>query len=154
MVQALIHTTGVVLGSTYIPLEFSYCDILGYKTHQLITSPINYSKIRRLYPYTRPDVHVTIKDGIPYSEVIRFLKSRYEYLLKEIGYCTFGYKGESYQTKILRDANILDSVNIEIFNVPKLNHTHTQCPWHHNSYDKCSERAIEEILNHLQNESK
>lgn len=148
MIHAIIHTVGVVLGKTYIPLELSYQDTCGCQAHFLINSPINYSKMRRYYPHSRPDAFVTMTEGVPYSEILWFLKNRHRYLENIFGICIFGYKGNSYQTKVLDDANIMNRINLECLMVPRLNHIQDDCPWHKGP-SKCSQAALKDILNHL-----
>lgn len=150
MAQALIHTQGVVLGDKYVPLELSYTDVLGHEMHFLINSPINYSKIRRCYPFAKPDVIVTMTDGIAYSEVLTFLKERKNTIEKALGGCTFGYKGNGYQTKVLDDAGIVNRINLKM--LPSL-HYIGHCSWHKGKASKCSRAALVQMLSHLTNAS-
>lgn len=154
MVHALIHTQGVVLNRTYIALELAYQDVSGFRTHFIITSPISFSKMKQKYRHVHADVLVTTHSGTPYSNVIQFLKDRQAFLRL---YCKtdricFGFKGNSYQPQILRDAGIADTINVEIFEVvPPLAHSgiwHPHCSWH-KSRGKCALVALEHILFHL-----
>lgn len=150
MMHALVHTQGVVLGKTYIPLELAYMDILGERAHFLITSPLNYSKMKRLYPNARPDVLVTTVEGTAYSEVLNYLKLRFQ-ILSDIFPSTpilFGYKGHSYQPRVLLDAGIPNRVNVERFGVPALKVTDNICRWHKGNHRKCALAALEQILSH------
>lgn len=148
--HALVHTQGVVLGNTYLPLELAYRDVLGGSAHFLITSPLNYSKMKRLYPHARPDVLVTTVQGIPYSEVLHFLKLRFQILSSTFPSTPilFGYKGNSYQPQVLVDAGIPNRVNVERFGVPALQVTNHICRWHKGNRRKCALVALEQILSH------
>lgn len=146
MAQALVHTQGVVLGDKYFPLELSYCDVLGHEMHFLINSPLNYSKIRRSYPYAKPDALVTMTDGTSYSEVLSFLKQREKLIEKTLGGCTFGYKGNGYQTKVLDDAGITNRINLKM--LPNLTYT-GHCSWHKGNTSKCSRYALAQMLSHM-----
>lgn len=152
MMHALVHTQGVVLGNTYLPLEIAYRDVLGGHAHLLITSPLNYSKMKRLYPNASPDVLVTTVHGVAYSEVLRFLKLRFQILASTFPATTpilFGYKGNSYQPRVLLDAGIPNRVNVEDFGVPALLPTTDRtCPWHKGNRRKCALAALEQILSH------
>lgn len=150
MIHALVHTQGVVLRHTYIPLELAYQDVFGVRAHFHIRSPINYSKIRKLFPFARPDVIVITEGGTPYSEVLDFLKLRFRYLSSHIPHVVFGYKGETYQPQVLNDAGIPNKVNIEKFGVPALQMTPNPCRWHKGSPSKCAVAALEQILRHVQ----
>lgn len=155
--QAIIHTKGVVLGETYVPLELAYQDTLGTFCYFLITSPMNYSKMVRWYPGVRPDVLVTTTQGTPYSQILHFLKNRFEFLQNAFPDVPvfFGYKGESYQPKILRDAGILNVVNVEKFGVPPINRgpilsvKPVPCPWHKGNLNKCAMVALQQITSHF-----
>lgn len=146
MAHVIIHTQGVVLGDHYIPLELSYRDVLGFEKHFLINSPLNYSKIRRLYPSSRPDVIVTVTEGTPYSEVIAFLIERRQFLETLYQPCVFGYKGNGYQTKVLDDAAIENRLNLNM--LPKLNYV-GHCSWHKGKFSKCSRAALAQMMYHL-----
>lgn len=149
MIHAIVHTQGVVLGRTYMPLELAYWDITNFRAHFIITSPINYYKMRRLYPHSRPDVMMITDGGTPYSEVLRFLRNRYLYLQQILApRIVFGYKGESFQPQVLRDAGIPDRVNLEVYGVPPLKHENANgaCPWHKGNRSKCALVALDRIL--------
>lgn len=150
MMHALVHTQGVVLGKTYIPLELAYLDVLGGRAHFLITSPLNYSKMKRLYPNARPDVLVTTVKGVAYSEVLNYLKQRFQVLSSTFPSTpiVFGYKGDSYQPQVLLDAGIPNRVNVERFGVPALKVTDNICYWHKGNRRKCALAALEQILSH------
>lgn len=150
MAHALVHSVGVVLGNTYVPLELAYSDVTGYHVNFLITSPINFAKIRRLYPSSRPDAIVTTTDGVPYSCVLAFLKQRQETLRAQFGtpVVVFGYKGSSYQSNVLKDAGIAHHLNVETLGVPKLTHHEHTCPWHKGP-SKCAAAALNQMLTHL-----
>lgn len=152
MAHALVHTQGVVLGKTYIPLELAYWDCLGESVHLLITSPLNYSKMKRLYPKARPDVLVTTVEGVPYSRVLDYLKWRFEVLSNAFPSIPilFGHKGNSYQPRVLLDAGIPNRINVETLGVPALQVSNTDtCHWHKgNPRRKCARAALEQILNH------
>lgn len=152
--QAIIHTKGVVLGDTYIPLELAYQDVAGLFCHFQITSPMNFSKMRRWYPNCRPDVEVTTRGGTSYSDTLKFLKNRYDFLQKLYPNSTivFGYKGESNQRKILIDAGITNIVNVEMFGVPPLRRNlriESFCPLHKGNPNKCAVVALDQILSHF-----
>lgn len=147
MIHAVVHTQGVVLGRTYFPLELAYQDALGTRAHLLITSPLPYAALRKLYPHSRPDVLVTTRGGIPYSQVLHFLRRRHQLLSTHFPSVVFGYKGESYQPQILNDAGIAPRVNIETFGIPALRKTHEACAWHRGSGPrKCARMALRQIL--------
>ena len=78
--DAVIHTKDVVLGNRYIPLELAYRDVYGLRCHFHITSPMNFSKMKRMYPDCRPDVEVTVTGGTPYSNVLKFLQEQHDFL--------------------------------------------------------------------------
>lgn len=149
MVHALVHTQGVVLGQTYLPLELAYQDILGVRAHFHIVSPLNYSKMRRHFPDARPDVIVITQGGTPYSEVLAFLRLRFKYLSSLIPHVVFGYKGACYQPQVLKDAGIPHTINIEVFGVPALQKTHEACRWHKGSPSKCAVAALDQMLRHV-----
>lgn len=151
MMHALVHTQGVVLGKTYLPLELAYRDVLGESAHFLITSPLNYSKMKRLYPHARPDALVSTAEGVPYSRVLDYLKLRYQILSFAFPSTPvfFGYKGESYQPRVLLDAGIPNRVNVERYGVPSLRRTTASsdtCRWHKGNRRKCALAALEQIL--------
>lgn len=147
--HAIIHTKGVVLNETYFPLELAYLDVTGLLCNFHITSPMNYSQMRRMFPNCRSDVQVTVTDGTPYSEVLKFLRNRYNFLSTLYPDTSFGYKGEKYQPKILRDAGIPNIVNVERFGVPPLNRkvtvTNVYCPLHKGNMNKCALEALNQI---------
>lgn len=149
MVHAIVHTQGVVLGRTYLPLELAYYDFLGDRAHFHILSPLNYSKIKRLYPHARPDVIVITEGGTPYSEVLAYLKMRYKYLSTHTPHVVFGYKGACYQPQVLRDAGIPHTVNLETLGVPPLQKSYEACRWHKGSPSKCAVAALDQILRHV-----
>lgn len=146
--HALVHTQGVVLGQTYLPLELAYRDVLGGSAHFLITSPLNYSKMKRLYPHARPDVLVTTVQGVPYSQVLHYLQLRFQILSTTFPSIpiVFGYKGNSYQPQVLLDAGIPNRVNVEMYGVPALHGTDRTCPWHKGNRRKCALGALEQML--------
>lgn len=150
MLSAIVHTQGVVLGSTYVPLEMAYQDILGARAHLLITSPIPYAAMRKLYPHSRPDALVVTDGGTPYPEVLDFLRLRFRFLASQLPAVVFGYKGESYQPLMLRHAGIGSVVNVEKLGVPALRVTAHACRWHRRSPSKCAASALEQILRHVQ----
>ena len=147
MTHALIHTQGVVLGKKYVTLELAYQDVMGIRAHFHIRSPLNYSAMRKFYPNARPDVVVITEGGTSYAEVIHFLKLRFRRLSNELGpYVIFGYKGESYQPQVLRDAGIPHIMNVEKFGVPALKVTDKACYLHKRNESKCALVALDQIL--------
>ena len=155
MMHAITHTKGVVLNKTYIPLELAYQDVTGLLCHFHITSPMTYSKMRRMYPHCRPDVEVSINHGIPYSEVLKFLKNRHESLQQMYPYTSiiFGYKGEMYQPQILKDAAIPNIVNVERYGVPPLHPVIINdifCSLHKGNLNKCALVALNQIVSFFQ----
>jgi hypothetical protein len=149
MAHAIFHTQGVVLKHVYVPLEFSYRDVCGASIHVLVRSPINYFKIRRLYPSSRPDVLVTTTEGVAYSQIISFLKARRKVLesVLQTPVVVFGYKGHN-QTKVLDDAGISHRVDVGNLGVPSLRHVQSTCAWHKGP-SKCSRFALKQMLRHL-----
>lgn len=164
MLSALVHTQGVVLGSSYVPLEMAYVDVLGVQAHFLITSPISFTAMRKFYPHSRSDVTLVTEGGTPYSHVLEFLRTRYQCLLllqaPSAAAVVFGYKGGSYQPQILRDAGIPSIFNIEKWGsgaaLPALPpppplHTAAACPFHPPRFrSKCAAVAIDAILRRVQ----
>lgn len=153
--HAIIHTKGVVLNGTYTPLELAYRDKTGMLCHFLITSPTNFSKMVKMDPRCRPDVLVTTTEGTHYTEVLKFLQDRFSFLQNSFPDETvvFGFKGESYQPKILKDAGITDIVNVEQFGVPPLNRVQFYqviCPWHKGDMNKCALVALNQIVSHFE----
>lgn len=152
MIHAVVHTQGVVLHRTYVPLELAYRDALGVEAHFLITSPISFSSMRKHYPHSRPDVVVvTDGGGTPYSSVLDFLKFRYACLANVFPRVVFGYKGNSFQPQVLKDAGIPDAVNVERLGVPALRRhgttTDDTCRWHCTGRRrKCALDALNQIL--------
>lgn len=146
MISAIIHTQGVVLKSTYVPLELAYVDVLGVKAHFHINSPIPYSAMRKFYPNARPDVIVITGEGTPYSQVLEFLRNRFMYLMTLHPNTVFGYKGGSFQPQVLRDAGITSIVNLEKFGVPPITRSFL-CPWHKRG--KCAVAALDHILRYV-----
>lgn len=152
--HAVIHTKGVVLGDEYVPLELAYRDVAGLLCHFQITSPMNFSKMRRLYPNCRPDVEVTTVSGTSYSDTLKFLKNRYDFLQTVYPHTpvVFGYKGELFQPKILIDASIPNIVNVETFGVPPLKRNlniECFCPLHKGDPNKCALVALNQIVSHF-----
>lgn len=152
--HAIIHTKGVVLGETYIPLELAYKDVTGLLCHFLITSPMTFSKMRRCYPNCRPDVEVTTQGGTSYSDALSFLRSRYNFLQTVYPHepIVFGFKGQNYQPKILIDAGIPNRVNVEVFGVPPLQRNVTvesSCVLHKGNPNKCALVALNQIVSHF-----
>lgn len=152
--HAVLHTKGVVLGQTYVPLELAYRDVAGLLCHFQITSPMNFSKMRRWYPDCRPDVEVTTQGGTSYSDALKFLKNRYDFLqtLYPGVPIVFGYKGENYQPKILIDAGIPNIVNVEKFGVPPLRRNaaaESICSLHKGNPNKCALVALNQIVSHF-----
>lgn len=152
--QAIVHTKGVVLGDKYVPLELAYCDVTGLLSCFHITSPMNYSKMRKCYPLARPDVEVTTSGGIIYSDVLKYLKDRYEFLqnLFPNTEIVFGYKGGSFQPNILKDAGIRNIMNVEQLGVPTVNRNimnSANCPLHKGNLKKCALVALNQITHHL-----
>lgn len=155
--HAIIHTKGAVLGNTYVPLELAYQDTLGTFCYFLITSPMNYSKMVRHYPGVRSDVLVTTTQGTSYSDILHFLRNRFEFLQNTFPDVpvVFGCKGESYQPKILRDAGISNIVNVEKFGVPSINRgpiptvNPVSCPYHKGNLSKCAAVALQQIVSHF-----
>lgn len=151
MLSALVHTQGVVLGSTYFPLEMAYHDVLGVRAHLLIASPLPYAAMRKLYPRARPDaLVVTTEEGAtPYAEALDFLRCRSRCLAAHLPAVVFGCKGRSYQPQILLDAGLGGVVNVEALGVPPLRPTPTPCRWHRGAPSKCAAWAVEQMLRHL-----
>ena len=146
MIHALVHSQGVVLGRTYFALELAYEDVTGKRAHFLINSPICYSKMRQCYPHARPDVVVTRKGGTPYFKVLNYLRFRYRSLCKRWGDAVlFGYKGKSYQPKVLQNAGIPRIFNVEKLGVPALQITNNACRWHKSTLSKCAVIALDQI---------
>lgn len=156
--HAIIHTKGVVLNNIYVPLELAYCDVTGYFYHFHITSPLNYSEMRRQYGPVRPDVQVSVTSGTRYLDVLQFLRNRYDILqtLYPKDQIFFGYKGEKYQPKVLKDAEIPHIVNVETLGVPPLKEIKItdnfafSCPLHKGRLDKCALLALRRILSYFQ----
>lgn len=153
-VHAIVHTQGVVLGRHYHPLELAYADRLGHVAHLLIASPIRYSDMKRQYPRSFPDVLMSVEGGASYSSVLSFLQGRYRLLQRAYpsSDIVFGYKGQSYQSDILRDAGLSNTVNLEsLGRMPRLDHRtryHPYCPWHR-GHSKCALDAVARILSFL-----
>lgn len=146
MISAIVHTQGVVLDSTYVPLELAYIDVLGVRAHFHINSPIPYTAMRKIYPNSRPDVTVITEGGTPYAQVLAFLKKRFELFVAMHPSTVFGYKGESFQPQVLRDAGIPSMINLEKFGIPALRRSF-QCSWHRRG--KCAVAALEHILGYV-----
>lgn len=149
MLTAVVHTQGVVLQSTYIPLEVAYHDVLGFSFHALITSPLSHDALRHFYPHARSDVTMVENGGTPYSDVLQQLRERACILSTHYPRVVFGYKGESYQPQILRDAGIVDILNVETLGVPRLPPTEEVCSWHTRRSSKCAWVSLRHILRHL-----
>lgn len=160
MLVALVHTQGVVLGSKYIPLEMAYVDILRMQAHFHITSPISFTAMRKFFPHSRSDVTMITEGGISYAQVLAFLNQRFHYLNALFPQSTgsFGCKGTTYQTQILKDAGISNIINVETLGVPALRHARVDtitdltayCPWHiGRRWNKCAKVALNRILHHI-----
>ena len=156
-VDAFVHTEGVVLGSRYVPLELTYRDRLGYETTFRINSPVSFQEARAAHLHVRPEAIMLTSHGVPYHETLRFLQDRFHLLQQRSREpVVFGYKGESYQPNVLRDAGIPKILNVEQLGVPairvlqqKYGHAvggGTPCP-HHMSprRNKCS-RAVARLV--------
>lgn len=152
--HAITHSKGVVLGKRYVPLELAYRDVTGTIVNFQITSPMTFSKMRKCFPRCRPDSKVCVDSGIAYSDVLLFLKDRYDFLqqLFPSEPIVFGYKGEYYQPIILRDAGIPNIVNVEKFGMPPLKPVLTSdisCDLHKGNLNKCALVALDQIASYF-----
>lgn len=152
-VHAIVHTTGVTLGRSYVPLEFAYTDSLGFQAHFLITSSIGFYEARRRFPHCGdPDVFMSTRAGSSIARVHKFLRKRYAVLSKSLGSrVAFGYKGNGFQARFLVDAGIPNIINLETLGVPPLptlaqSHPRKHCPWHPSARNKCARHAVEMLV--------
>lgn len=152
IVHALIHTTGVILGNEYFPLEMAYIDVMGYETTIHIKSPIDFMTAQREYPNARPDAVMSKYMGVSTNQWKQFLKRQYESLQAQCGtpHIVFGCKGNSNQMQVLKQADIPIVVNMETLNMPSLAalknmYPHLvlpNCPWHVKPTDKCARLSV------------
>lgn len=156
--HALIHTTGVVLGKKYFPLELAYLDVTGYEIHFLLNSPYTYNEAIRTFPHARPDVLMTTLRGTGLSSVLQFLRVRHRHL-REIFPDTpivFGCKGNSLQMDVLKQTELPHLVNVETLGVPSLKVlaqtfpylVFSSCSWHV-KFSKCALVAVRLIAAHV-----
>lgn len=156
-IHALVHTQGVVVTNKYIVLEFAYRDVTGVVEHCLVKSPLSFRDAKRKDFRIRPDVIMTNEHGVPYASVLNFVCNQYYRLrnVLRVENVVFGFKGNSYQPKILRDAGLSSIVNIEdLGGIPSLKTLTLEgnggCPFHARNSLKCAKRATDFIWNVLQ----
>lgn len=153
-VQAILHTTGVVLGKRYVPLELSFTDATGFNIHFHLNSPLSYREAITLFPHARPDAIMTTQNGISFEEVVRFLQFRYRELLDQFPRVVVGCKGGGYQMQVLRSTQLPDTVDLDTLGVPSLktlssaNPLVCNCSWH-TVTRKCSRVAIQLLANYV-----
>lgn len=154
VIHAVCHSVGIVLDTIYFPLELSYADVTGYEQHFHIQCPVSYSFAKKFFPHSHPDAIMTMEHGTPYYLVLQFLHARFNYLKNLIPDLTFGCKGGSYQSHVLRDAKIPSWVNIDQYNVPSLKklsemyNVISTCPWH-KQISKCARIGVQLIQRYL-----
>lgn len=157
-VHALIHTTGVVLGKKYLPLELAYLDVTGYEIHFLLNSPYSYTEAIQRFPHASPDAVMTTYRGNDLSSVLHFLRVRHRQL-QEIFPNTpvvFGCKGNSLQMDILKQTELPHVINVETLGVPSLkvlaqtfpHLVFPSCSWHV-KLSKCARVAIRLIAAYM-----
>lgn len=156
--HAIIHTTGVVLGKTYVPLELSYIDVTGYEIHLQITSPMSYHEATTQYSHIRPDAIMSTYRGVALDKVISFLNIRYQQLQQQFPdtLIVFGHKGNGTQLQFLQQTQIPHLENVEQLGVPALHIlaemypsvTIPPCSLHVKCF-KCSRAAVRLIAAHM-----
>lgn len=139
-IAAIVHTEGVIL-ERYYALELAYTDMEGHTENFLIRYP------RQVKSYN-PKTFAASLDVVPctgdsfrghrvhsYSKVLRFLREKAFRLHAKYRRRLFGFKGRSFQDKVLRDAEI-PGVNLESFGCPSLYRLQSiwplrrPCPFH------------------------
>ena len=156
-IHALVHTTGVVLGSNYIPLEVAYYDVTGFECAFLVKSPLSFQEAKASFPHIRPDVKMSTRDGLTLDRVRDFLQTRYLILHSLLGSSSsdivFGHKGNSYQKTFLNQMHLPHTLNVETFLVPSLSQLRNMyphvvfpdCP-HHVTSSRCARTALHVLL--------
>lgn len=130
VVHALVHTTGVVLGREYIPLEVAYCDVTGIEHCFLLQSPISFREAQRIYPNSLPDAIMSTQTGVTVATVRQFMHARNSTLqsvLKQSD-IVFGFKGDSYQKSFIEQMHLPHIVNVEQLLVPSLHRLRSMYP--------------------------
>jgi len=150
-VHALVHTTGVVLGHDYIPLEVAYIDATGFEYGFQLTSPLSFQEAKDTFPDIRPDAKMSTRDGSTLDDVRDFLHTRYAILQRLLSRSdiVFGYKGNSYQKTFLNQMHLPHTCNVETLlvpSIPKLRNAYPfvvfpDCPHHVNS-SRCARTAV------------
>ncbi|GBN19807.1 hypothetical protein AVEN_267429-1 [Araneus ventricosus] len=150
-VHALIHTTGVVFGKKYVPLELAYLDVTGYEIHFLLNSPYSYTEAIQQFPHASPDVLMTTCRGMALDNVLHFLRLRHQQLQETFPDTpiVFGCKGNSLQMDVLKQTNLPHLINVETLGVPSLkvlaqtfpHLVFPSCSWHV-KFSKCARVAI------------
>lgn len=158
VVHALVHTTGVVLGREYVPLEVAYCDVTGYEYCFLLRSPMSFRVAQTNYPYVQPDARMSTHNGVTLDTVRQFVHDRIS-ILKDVlkrSDIVFGYKGESHQKKFLDLMDVPHTVNVERFLVPSLFILRqlypymvvTDCPYHV-TISRCAFSAVRMLITYM-----
>lgn len=158
-VQALVHTTGVVLGRDYIPLEVAYLDVTGVECVFLLTSPLSFQEARNAFPNIRPDAKMSTQDGSSLDTVRNFLHTRTAILQKILrrSDVVFGYKGDSYQKTFLNRMHLSHTRNVETLSVPSLPKLlrmywyvvfPDSCP-HHVTSSRCARTAVHVLFAYM-----
>lgn len=152
-VHAIVHTTGVVLGKQYIPLEFAYYDVTHFEGSFLLTSPFTLQEALQTFPHAQPDAKMCKHEGYSLVNIKNFLYARYYDLQKALGPVNiiFGYKGDGYQKQFLLQMNLPSIVNVETMNVPSLYTLRRMYPQvvtqyqdcvHHDKPTKCAMMSV------------
>lgn len=155
-IHALVHTQGTVVTNRYLILEVAYVDVTGATMHCHVKSPLSFGNAKRINPGIRSDVIMTNEHGVSYASVLNFLCDRYRCLQEQLNETeiVFGYRGNNYQPKILRDTGLPHIVNIEsLGTLPSLKTllgtSNGGCPFHTRDTLKCARRAVEFMWNAL-----
>lgn len=154
---ALVHTEGVLLSNKYYVLELAYRDIEGTSRTFFIKSPISYRRAIRENPHLHKSLETIVCTKNYYKNnrvhsflyVIRFLQDKFRRLDG-----TFGYKGKSFQSDVLRKANI-PAVNVEMLGVPSISMLSTYhpqrapCSFHPGDGYKCATHVANLVYDFL-----
>lgn len=159
MIAALVHSQGYVFDKQFYCLEIAYTDILNHRSLFLVKSPRSYTTLKRL----RPKLPITVSvnppgETVSYNYVIGFLRKKYRGFQKLFPGETivFGYKGKSYQSDVLQHACIPYIVNIEIFDVPRIDllmemypDEKRKCHYHPKREKRCAELILRLICRYF-----
>lgn len=151
-VHAIVHTTGVVLGKTYVPLELAYVDVTGYEITLQLKSPMSFKDAKRHFPHARPDAIMSSYKGLTVDDVMHFLRSRYVQLQLECCQAdiVFGCKGRSQMNVLIGLPHVENLETVGVPSLKVLRHPHTvDCPLHVAPTPKCARYTVRLLASYV-----